>query len=618
LWNRLYWLTWASGDVAVKSNTDRHDGPGFLSTLFGKGTLLIDSAKRLKTRGTQLALAFAGFVLAVIWLSIGSFCVSEWHSVHTEAEHDLTGAQTVLRAHISRTYNAARNMLILIDDWLASRSSAGSKESIDDLIDVILQLQRHDEQPIAIRLINSADSIIRSVPEKTGQINVFVGDRDYIHALTNSPVGTIYISPPILSRISNTTVLPIAIHARPNAFDIKYISAAIPAADLTSAYGQLLTESPATVGVIKADGTVLLTVPQSDSLPGKVFHGTSDVIATQPAGTSGLSTLPSFVDGTPTLMAYARLAREPLAVFATFDEYDLRWRWLHRVALPFLLAIMSSVVVLAFTHWLLRLMRNSLAEAEKLAAALVDAQAANQSKQHFLANMSHELRTPLNAIIGFSELLTSESFGPLGNPSYRGYAQDILDAGRHLLAIIKDILDAAKMDAGKIELSDTPIRIAELLGDCEHMLAPRFADKKLTLSRHIPENLPALRMGAVHMKRILINLVGNAIKFTPPGGRIDATATIAASGELSLVIADTGIGIPPSRIGKLFRPFSQVEESLNRNHDGIGLGLVNTRLIVEAYGGRVWLESQFGHGTQVHVLLPADRLVCVPERTQAS
>jgi two-component system cell cycle sensor histidine kinase PleC len=344
-------------------------------------------------------------------------------------------------------------------------------------------------------------------------------------------------------------------------------------------------------------------------LPGKISIGTSDVIANQPAGASGLATLPSLRDGTAALTAYARLAREPLAVFATFEENDLRWRWLRRVSLPVLLAIMSSAIVLAFTYWLLRLMRNSMAEAEKLAAALIDAQAASQSKQQFLANMSHELRTPLNAIIGFSELLTTESFGPLGNPSYRGYAQDILEAGRHLLAIIKDILDAAKMDAGKIEIDDTPTSVVELLDACEHMLAPRIADKKLSLIRHLPADPPQLRMGAVHLKRILINLIGNAVKFTAAQGRIDVTLGITADGGVSLIIADTGIGIPPSRMAKLFTPFSQVEESLSRNHDGIGLGLVNTRLIAQAYGGKVWLESEFGRGTEAHVVLPADRVI---------
>src|SRR5260221_10451539 len=169
------------------------------------------------------------------------------------------------------------------------------------------------------------------------------------------------------------------------------------------------------------------------------------------------------------------------------------------------------------------------------------------------------------------------------------------------------------MDAGKIDLEDTPICLTDLLDECEHMLAPRIADKELVLSRHLPPDLPDLRMGAVHLKRVVINLISNAVKFTPHSGHIDTTVDIDARGALSLVISDTGIGIPPSRMGKLFTPFSQVEESLSRNHDGIGLGLVNTRLVVEAYGGRVWLESEFGSGTKAHVLLPAS---CLAARSQ--
>jgi signal transduction histidine kinase len=597
-----------AGNGAVKS-ADQTEDSGFLNILWGKGTLLVASAERLKTNGTRLALAFTGFVLAVIWLSIGTFCLSEWRSTHSEAEHDLVGAESVLRAHISRTYSAAHNMLALIDDWLASRSAVASSQKLEDLAALIVQLQRHDEQPISIRLINSADMVIRSIPERDGPISTYVGDRDYAVALANAPAGSLYISTPIVSRIDGRTVLPVVIRARQNNFDIKYISAIIPEAELIEAYGQLLVANTTTLGVIRADGTILFTLPDQPGLAGKVIAGTSDFITATSSPVSGIRAMPSPQTGALTTIAYARLTREPLAVFAAVDEADLRQRWLHHIALPLLLAFMSSAVVLAFAHWLIRLMRNSVAEAEKLAAALIDAQAANQSKQQFLANMSHELRTPLNAIIGFSDLLTTESFGPLGNPSYRSYAQDIHDAGRHLLAIIKDILDTARMEAGKIEIGNAVVCFPELLDECETMLAPRRTTKRLVLTRQLASDLPLLKIDPVHLKRVLINLVGNAIKFTPADGQIAITANVNAAGAFTLQIADSGIGIPPSRLGKLFRPFSQVEESLNRNHDGIGLGLVNTKLIVEAYGGRVWLESEFGRGTQAHVILPISRVI---------
>jgi len=603
----------ANGNPIVKPQIERTENTGFLNILWGKGAPLIASAERLKTNGIRLALAFASFVLVVIWLSIASFCLSEWHGFQSEAEHDLVGAENVLHAHISRTYAAARNMLTLIDDWLASRAATTSPASIEDLIALIGQLQHHDERPIAVRLINSADTIIRSIPERDGPISSYAGNREYITALKNSPVGAIYVSSPFASRFDGRIILPIVLHARPNNFDIKYISAVIPEADVAEAYDQLLTKTTTTLGVVKADGTILFTLPENPALSGKIVTGLSDIIAMAPNSVSEMRQLPSLRDGTPTTVAYAKLAREPLAVFAALDATDLRLRWLRHIALPVFLATIFTAVVLAFTHWLIRLMRNSVAEAEKLAAALIDAQAANQSKQQFLANMSHELRTPLNAIIGFSELLTTETFGPLGSPNYRAYAQDIHDAGRHLLAIIKDILDTAKLDAGKIEIGDSIIGFEKQLDECENMLASRIASKRLNLNRQLSAGLPNLRMDAVHLKRVLINLVGNAIKFTLPDGCVTVTSTIKADGSFSLIIADTGIGIPPNRLSQLFRPFSQVEESLNRNHDGIGLGLVNTRLIVEAYGGKVWLESEFGRGTQAHVTLPASRVESRPD-----
>ncbi|HVJ42730.1 MAG TPA: ATP-binding protein [Dongiaceae bacterium] len=586
-----------------KTGIDREQGTGFLAFLWVKGSSAGIQAKRLETSGTRLALAFAGFVLLLMWLSMGSFAVREWHNVHAEADHDLMGTGSVLQAHIDRTYSAARNMLALVDDWLVTRSSVGSRETLPDLLQLISRAQAHDDQPLSIRLVDQSDRIVRSLPEREGPTDIYVGDRDYVLALRDAPAGTTYVGSPITSRVDGRTVLPVVIRTRANSFGIKYVSAVIQQAFLADAYDKLLSAAIATIGLVRADGTILFTLPEDSRIRAQLTrHVTTAIAATS---TAAITMRRFSGEGATITVASAGLAGEPLTIFVAMSESEIWQRWLQLIMLPTLFAVMASAAVFAFTHWLIRLMQNSAREAERLAAALTDAQAANQSKQQFLANMSHELRTPLNAIIGFSELMAAEKLGPLGNANYRAYADDILNAGRHLLTIISDILDTAKMNAGKIETGDTLIPLSDVLAECEHLLQPRITAKQLVLNYHLPANLPDLRMDRGHLKRVLINLIGNAAKFNARAGRIDIAADINRDGALALTISDTGIGIPPSRLDKLFRPFSQVEDSLNRNHDGIGLGLANTRLIIEAYGGHVWLESEVDRGTVAHVVFPA-------------
>jgi len=588
----------------VKTGIDHGSDPGFLNILWGKSSMLLASADRLKTSGTRLVYAFSTFILILLWLSLASFSWREWQGVRLEAEHDLTATETALQGHLGQTYSAARNLLTLVDEWLATRSSATSQETLQDLVELITQLQRYDERPISVRLINTADTIVRSLPEHNEAVSTFVGDRTYVLALKNEPAGTLFISPPIVSRIDGRTVLPIVLRARENDFGIKYISAAVQQDYVAKAFTGLLAAATATVGVAKSDGTALFILPEDSDLKQPMLDHLEDILSPDASPNADTREF-ALGNRASALVVSAKLAPEPFFVFAAIDKAVLWQRWLHLVVLPALFVVMSSAAIVAFAHWLLKLLRNSAAESAKLAAALLEAQAANRSKQDFLANMSHELRTPLNAIIGFSDLMATESFGPIGNDTYHGYTEDIGNAGRHLLSIIGEILDTAKMDAGKIEIGTTVIQFNDILRDCDHMLATRVSTKELTINREVQPDLPALCMDPTHLKRIILNLVGNAVKFTARGGRVDIHAAINDDGAFALTIADTGIGIPARRLGKLFKPFSRVGESQVRNHDGIGLGLVNTRLIVEAYGGRVWLESEYGHGTKAFVILPA-------------
>ena len=244
-------------------------------------------------------------------------------------------------------------------------------------------------------------------------------------------------------------------------------------------------------------------------------------------------------------------------------------------------------------------------------AALI-ADEANSAKSKFLAIVSHELRTPLNAVIGFSDMLRMETFGKLGDPRYREYADHINEAGRHLLAIINDILDASKIEAGALEMEDELIEIAAVTERILPLVRDKASASGVTLFVSLPPRLPALRADRRRVAQILINLLSNAVKFTPAGGRVEVAAALDAAGGIVLSVADTGIGIAAKDMALVLAPFGQVASAMSRQHSGTGLGLPLTKALVELHGGELSLDSMPGVGTTVRCRFPAHRTVAHP------
>jgi two-component system cell cycle sensor histidine kinase PleC len=244
--------------------------------------------------------------------------------------------------------------------------------------------------------------------------------------------------------------------------------------------------------------------------------------------------------------------------------------------------------------------------ARKYETEKVRAEGANQAKSEFLANMSHELRTPLNAINGFSEIMIAEMYGPLGDTRYRDYCRDILNSGQHLLALINDILDMSKIEAGKMSLRFDPLSLAEVAEDALRLVRNRAEAAGLALRLDF-EDLPEVEADYRAIKQVLLNLLSNAIKFTPRGGRVTVRAELRDDplGErVRISVQDTGIGIPPDDLARLARPFEQIESQHAKTQQGTGLGLALTKSLVEMHGGLLDLRSAPGQGTSASFSLP--------------
>jgi signal transduction histidine kinase len=245
---------------------------------------------------------------------------------------------------------------------------------------------------------------------------------------------------------------------------------------------------------------------------------------------------------------------------------------------------------------------------EERAAALSKADAASRSKSAFLAAMSHELRTPLNAIIGFSEVMAFEAFGPLGNKQYQSYVRDIHDSGTHLLALIADILDLSRMEAGKTELNEEVVQVPAVVADCMRMVERQAERASLTLTQEIPPDLPRLFVDERRIKQVLLNLFSNAIKFTPAGGAVTVSAWLGADG-LVISVSDTGVGIAPDDMARAFETFGQIDSMIARHHQGAGLGLPLARQLMELHGGSLELASVVSEGTVATIRFPVSRVL---------
>ncbi len=304
---------------------------------------------------------------------------------------------------------------------------------------------------------------------------------------------------------------------------------------------------------------------------------------------------------------------ETIGVFEVYDDVTVALRDINRgIALQVVLVLLTTFVVYLVLIWFVRrgdqLLRAEHAHSLELVHIVARAEAASKAKSQFLANMSHELRTPLNSVIGFAEILSSEGFGPLGDKRYLDYAKEIGDGGRNLLTIINNTLDLSKIELGTADIALRPVDPVAVVRSAVQQLDREVKDSGVLVSIEIDSRAPAMQSDETKLKQILLNVISNGLKFTPPGGRV--TIKVIGSDDNSTVrfeISDTGIGIAAADVPIALAPFGQVDSALNRRYQGAGLGLPLAKGLAELLGGQLEIAGAPGSGTTVAVTLPTQR-----------
>lgn len=243
---------------------------------------------------------------------------------------------------------------------------------------------------------------------------------------------------------------------------------------------------------------------------------------------------------------------------------------------------------------------------DELGRAKVEAENSNMAKSQFLATMSHELRTPLNAVIGFSHLIADQAYGGI-DPRYVEHAQDINEGGKHLLALVNDVLDFSRLEAGKFQLNEQPVDLRRVLVGVQRLMLPLAEEGGIGLCLDMPETLPPLLADERAVRQILINLMGNAVKFTPAGAQVCLSARLEPDWRLCITVADQGIGMDPQQVPKALEPFTQLQGGLAKGHGGSGLGLALVNALVRLHEGTLVIQTAPGRGTTIHVRFPPCR-----------
>ena len=505
------------------------------------------------------------------------FAITTHNDTLHRAENECQRMVAVGAEHVGRIAEESGRSLRVIAQWIERNPDAPLDSP--DLIALAQVLNPGRNQTRAIAVIGSTGQAVLLDSTMTGK-HFDVSDRPYFPIGRDGPERTVLFAPPL--RNANTNELTVAaLYKIRVERRVSIISTTFSVGRLQDVMMSLLAENHGSLRLRNGD-TVLVEAARDGSGEQAPPAASSDQISCSKA-----------VAGT-SLLVEGRLSR---------DAALHRWTNVVLASSGLLLVVLALVVFLSIE--LTSFYRRLRSSEDSLRDSLNRANEANQAKTMFLANMSHELRTPLNAIIGFSELIERQAFGPVPE-KYRAYVTDILQSGRHLLSIVNQLLDMASIEANRDRLERRPMDPRAALGSAIAMIRGTAQAAGVTIDLE-EGDLPAKMVGNERaFRQIVANLVSNAVKFSPEGGRVLVAARSDGPDWVVLIVIDQGIGMSPADRAKLFTPFWRGEHVWTRRSDGIGLGLALTKRLIEGLGGSIEVESEPGKGSRFTVRLPVN------------
>jgi signal transduction histidine kinase len=590
---------------------------------------------RRRTRTLKLGIVAAlASVVLTMWAAVSGSLINSRQSAIDSARHNAANLAGMFDDQVGHTFAEVTSSM----DLVATRMQA--KNSDLDIYNWAREIPLIRGATVQAGIIGPDGKLLSSTLEPhTAQVDL--SDREDFRANLDATRQGIYISHPLLDSVNNRWIVQVS--RRVQSADGQFLGVivfALAPSSLTTLNKSVDLGQLGMIVLMGLDDVVLARFNGGDS---DGLDGVGKMVQAEPkpsaipAGGRGSYISNNLIDGVSRIYAYRRVDQFPLVVTVGLDldsalaaTYEQAMVLVTLAAIgTLLLAGLSFILMreigyratreiqLADERMLLQSSNARLAEERirlrqtnfELKHSKERAEAANDAKSQFLANMSHELRTPLNAIIGFSQIIKEQTMGPVGVARYAEYANDIFCAGEHLLALINNVLDISKIQAGKLELRDEPVDLQEVVQGSVTAVAAQATKNKIVLQVNLTPNLPAFRADPVAMRQILINLLSNAVKFTSPGGEVRVNAERTLDGGLALIVSDTGIGMTEEEIAIALEPFRQVENALTKRFEGTGLGLPIARRLVELHGGKLDIASAKGVGTVIRASLPRERML---------